>query len=147
MKFRTLLYILAGLLAIITGFLSLYFTGKSEDLKVFPATVNRDCAPWDGAAFTISIQYDMASIQISIWKSPDMKLPVVFSFPDPSSRLGNATYQPLFGPYRQLNGKVIFWRVDSENPIEGEFNFMLETGKSFKGKFKAEWENQVVMCG
>jgi hypothetical protein len=46
-----------------------------------------------------------------------------------------------------LSGKVSFIRVAEGSPVEGEFNFMTENRKNFKGKFFAEWGNQIVMCG
>ena len=117
-------------------------------MQVFPATINRDCAPWDGAAFTVSIPYDSKSkVTISIWQSPDIKLPFTFSFPDETRQIGFAYILPELDPLEELTGKVTFWRVEQDVPVEGEFDFMTQRGKHFKGKFKAEWGNQIVMCG
>ena len=149
MKPRTQFLIGVGLLALILGITWYSFSRRNQEpAQIFPSTVSRDCAPWDGSAFTVSVPMDDGGvISISIWKSPDIKLPVTLSFPDNTGQVGNATYQSLSNEYKQLNGKVFFWRVDAESPIEGEFDLMYENGQQFKGKFKAEWENSVMMCG
>ena len=149
MKSRTQYFILIGLIVFILGIaLFTFSTRDQEPAQVFPATVNRDCAPWDGSAFTVSIPYEAGSvINISIWQSPDIKLAVKFSFPDETMRIGNATYLLRFSYSVQLTGTVFFWRVDMESPVEGEFDFLTEAGQRLKGKFKAEWGNEIVYCG
>ena len=123
-------------------------TRNQEPMQVFAAIVNRDCAPWDGAAFTVSIPYDsISTIEVSIWQSPDIKLPTVYSFPDESGRIGNAVRRSQIGLAEQLTGKLFFWRVEQGMPIEGEFNFTSGRGGRFEGKFKAEWGNQIAVCG
>ena len=117
-------------------------------MQVFPATTNRDCAPWDGAAFTMSFPYDsITTIAISIWQPPSFTIPVTFSFPDETMWVGIAHPLPELDPQGELTGTVTFRRVEEGIPAEGEFNFMTENGKKFKGKFFAEWGNQIVMCG
>jgi len=117
-------------------------------MQVFPATTNRDCAPWDGAAFTMSFPYDsITTIAISIWQPPSFTFPVTFSFPDETIRVGIAHSLPELDPHEGLMGTVTFRRVEEGIPAEGEFNFMTENRKNFKGKFFAEWGNQIVMCG
>jgi len=149
MKPRTSFAIAIGLLILILSITWYTFsTPNQEPAQIFPATINRDCAPWDGSAFTVSIPHEAGSaINISIWQSPDIKLPVKFSFPDKSMRIGNATYLLRFSYSVQLTGTVFFWRVDRESPVEGEFDLLTEAGQRLKGKFKAEWGNEVVYCG
>ncbi len=149
MKSRILLYALIGLsaLAFVIFWFS-YSTNDQENTKVFDATVNRGCAPWDGSAFTVSIPYDpISTIEVSIWQSPDMERPVTFSFPDETGRIGSATHRPQFGSSEQLTGKVFFWHVEQGIPIEGEFNLFTEAGRQLKGKFKANWGDFIAMCG
>ena len=138
-----------GLLAIILAVALFAFSIRSQELaQTFPATVNRDCAPWDGAAFTVSIRYDpITTITISIWKSPDIKFPSTFSFPDETGQVGYAYILPELGPLQQLSGEVSFWRVDGESPVEGRFDLLTEAGRQFRGQFKAEWGNEIVYCG
>ena len=138
-----------GLVILVFGIAWYTFSTRNQAATpVFPATINRDCAPWDGAAFTVSIPVDNGTnIDISIWQSPDIKLPVTFSFPDETGQVGNAVDRSLSGEYEQLSGKVSFSRVVEGSPVEGDFTFTSERGEQFKGQFKAEWEDEIVMCG
>jgi hypothetical protein len=125
------------------------YSSRNQDVaQVFPATINRDCAPWDGPAFTVSIPLNNGiTIHISIWQSPDIKLPARFSFPDETGQIGFAYILTEPNPIQELGGEVSFSRVEEEIPIEGEFNLITESGQQFKGRFKAEWGNEVVYCG
>jgi len=144
---RTQFFIAIGLL-ILGMVLFTLSTRNQEPTQVFPATVNRDCAPWDGAAFTVSFRYDsITTITISIWQSPSFTFPVTFSFPDGSMRVGIAYSLMELDPLEELTGKVTFLRVEAGSPVEGEFNLRTQRGKQFKGKFVAEWGNQIAMCG
>jgi hypothetical protein len=140
------LFITLGLAILVLGITFFTFPKRDQETtQVFPAAIGRDCAPWDGSAFTLSIQYDPAStIMISIWQSPDIKLPSTFSFPEETGRVGEAYILPELDP---LSGKVFFRRVDRENPVEGEFDLRDESGKRFKGMFIAEWEHKPLYCG
>jgi hypothetical protein len=146
---RTFPYTLIGSFTLIVCLLLFYrATTKQENLAVLPATINRDCAPWDGAAFTLSVRYDpVTTITISIWESPDIKFPSTFSFPDETGQFGHAYILPELDPLIQLSGKVSFWRVEQGNPVEGEFDLWDKNGKHFEGKFRAEWESIGAMCG
>ncbi|HXQ35220.1 MAG TPA: hypothetical protein VN843_14485, partial [Anaerolineales bacterium] len=102
----------------------------------------------DGAAFTVAIPAnDGIIIHVSIWPSPDIKLPVTFLFPDETGQVGFAYILPERDPLQELSGEISFTRVQDGIPVEGEFNFINESGKQFIGKFKAEWGNEVVYCG
>lgn len=134
---------------IIAIILWIYFTTQAAgDATVFEATVNHDCAPWDGMAYTITIPYRAGSmIDVSIWKSPDFQFPVTYSFPDSSGGVGTAIHQSAFGSFQQLSGKITLQPFDVGSPIVGSFNFTSESGEQFKGNFKAEWGNQSAICG
>src|SRR5215207_9595023 len=84
MKSRLFLSILLTLLLISVVAVWFFFRSHIKSpAHVFPATVDRDCAPWDGSAFTVSIPLpDGSTISISIYWSPDIKLPSRYSFPD-----------------------------------------------------------------
>ena len=121
---------------------------NQEPAQVLPATVTRDCAPWDGSAFTVVVPMEAGGvINVSIWQAPDIKLPVTFSFPDNTGQVGNASYQLASGEYEQLSGTVFFQRVAEGSQVEGKFELVTETGQRFEGQFKAEWEEQLMMCG
>jgi len=116
-------------------------------MQITPATVSNDCAPWDGAAFTLRVPIETgAEIDISIWQKPDIKFPVTFSFPDNTGRVGTAVRR-MGDAYEQMNGKVSFSHVNGESPVEGEFDFRNDNGEQYKGTFTAAWNDQVVMCG
>ena len=144
MKPRTQFIITIGLLILILGITWYSFSRRNQEpAQTFPATINRDCAPWDGSAFTVSVPIDGEIINISIWQAPDIPVPVTFSFPDDTGQIGFA----YIHPDNQLSGEVFFLRVDGESPVEGEFSLNAESGKQFNGKFKAEWGNGTAMCG
>jgi hypothetical protein len=149
MKTRIQYLMAIGLLILVFWFAWYIFpTQDREPVQTFPATVNRDCAPWDGAAFTISIPYDsLSTIQVSIWQSPDIKVPASFSFPDETGRIGNASLITQLGSAEQLAGAVFIRSVEEGIPVEGEFNLVTQAGRQFKGKFMASWGDLVVMCG
>lgn len=123
-------------------------TRNQEPSHVFSATINRDCAPWDGGAFTVLIPMDSTTaITISIWQPPDINQPVKFSFPEETGQAG-AAYLPTHpDTFQQLQGNVSFRRVNEGSPVEGEFDFTTERGERLHGRFTAEWGDQVVYCG
>jgi hypothetical protein len=129
------------------GGLWFFSIGQRKALPVFPAMIHRDCAPWDGSAFTVSIPMEELVINISIYRSPAIMLPAAFSFPDDTGRVGNALLVLPVGSPELLTGKVSFQRVELEFQVEGKFDLATETGKQFKGRFKAEWDNEPVYCG
>lgn len=136
-------------LTIVIAGIALYaFTRRSPaPEQTFSATVNRDCAPWDGSAFTVSIPMEGANISISIYQTPDIKFPTTFSFPDNTMSVGNALLiLPIDSP-KPLTGKVSFQRVQQGSPVEGRFDLTTATGEKFKGKFIAKWGNEIVFCG
>jgi hypothetical protein len=146
-KYTLTLLIVISMFILGTGWYT-FSTHRPATVQTLPATINRDCAPWDGAAFTISIPLEIGTaINISIWQSPDIKFSKTFSFPDNTGEIGNAVHRSALDEYEQLSGKVFFSRVNMESPVEGEFDLKDEKGNQFKGKFKAEWSDQVVMCG
>lgn len=149
MNSRTQFFIAIGLLILVLGIpLFLLATQNQRPAPVFPATINRDCAPWDGAAFTVSIPYQPGTIiNISIWRSPDIRQPVRFSFPDDTGQVGNATFLLRYSYSVQLIGRVFFSRVEQGIPVEGNFDLVTPAGQRLKGKFKAEWGNEIVYCG
>ena len=146
---RIKVYLLIVLLIIVlSGVFSFYSLREQESLQVYPATVNRDCAPWDGSAFTMTIQYDAdTEIYISIWKAPDIKFPSTFVLPDNEGQVGNAYILPALDTYVVLNGEVFVQSVSVDKPVEGRFKLKSERGDLFEGRFKAEWGNEIIMCG
>jgi hypothetical protein len=139
----------ALVLLLLTVAIALYTFSRrtQEPTQVFPATISRDCAPWDGSAFTVSIPHDATVIYVSIWQSPSIKLPVTFTLPDETGRVGYAYTLSELGSLEELSGEVFFWRVDEGIPLEGRFRFTTERGERFEGRFVAEWGSQMAYCG
>lgn len=148
MKPRTQFFFALGFLIVVFGIaLFSFLLHHREPLPVFTVTINRDCAPWDGGAFTVSIPMDESVINISIYQSPAIRHPVTFSFPDESMQEGSAFLLLPTGLPQQLSGKVIFQSVEEGKPVEGEFSLTTESGEHFKGQFNAQWGNEIIYCG
>lgn len=149
MKNRTQFFMIVGLIILILGVGWLGYSRRNQEpAQVFSATINRDCAPWDGGAFTVLIPIDATTtITISIWRTPDIQFPIKFTFPDESGQIGFVYILPEIDPLQPLNGDVFFWRVEQGMPVEGEFKLMTESGEKLVGRFTATWGDQVVYCG
>jgi len=147
LKSRTLFFIAMGLLILGIAFFT-FSARNQEPAQIFAATVSRDCAPWDGSAFRVTVPLsDGTVIDIAIWQAPDINFSKTFSFPDDTGQVGNASLRSASGEYEQLSGTVFFQRVDEGSPVEGRFELVTETGQRFEGQFEAEWDNQIIMCG
>jgi len=139
---------MVGLIALLSIALFTFYTQRQKPEPVFSATISRDCAPWDGTAFTIAIPMSGgATLDISIWQSPDIDRAITFSFPDETQKSGNVSLTPQFGQPEQLTGKVWFKNVGEGMPVEGRFSLTSESGARLEAKFIAEWDHQVVYCG
>ena len=147
-KTPTAFTVLMVLVLIALGGIWFFYTLENQQpAQVFSATINRDCAPWDGPAFTVSIPYEPGSyINISIWQEPEIKLPARFSFPDETMRVGSVTFLLRYSHSVELTGTVFFWRVKQGSPVEGEFDLITEAGQQLSGTFKAEWDKVAVYC-
>ena len=148
-KLWTVLQALVVLGLIALGALWLLSTLKPEKpTPLYPATIHRDCAPWDGAAFTVSIAWrEAATLYVSIYQSPEITHPVTFSFPDETMRIGNAYLLRPDGSPEQLAGKIFFERVHVGQSVEGRFDLISTRGQKFRGTFRAEWGSQMAYCG
>lgn len=149
MKSRISVSVLLLLSLIALGSIWFFSRSRAETpAQVYPAVVNRDCAPWDGSAFTISIPLeDGSNVAISIYRSPDIRRSTSFSFPDESMREGNALLLLPVGTPEPLRGNAWFRRVEPGMPVEGRFQLWNEAGAQFEGRFVAEWGNEIVYCG
>lgn len=120
---------------------------NEEPVQLYPATIDRDCAPWDGSAFTVSIPWHpAATLYVSIYRSPEITHPVTFSFPDETMSIGNAYLLLPDGSPEQLTGKIFFERLHTGRSVRGRFDLTSAGGENFMGAFRAEWGNQVVYC-
>lgn len=125
-----------------------FLARDQEPLQTFPATIGNDCAPWDGSAFTVSVQYDSKTvIYISIWQSPIINYPTTFSVRNDLDHDGNAYIISELDPFIMLNGKVSFQSLKVGTPVEGTFKLTSESGEQYEGQFIAAWENKNIACG
>ena len=149
MKPQLRLFLLISLVSIaLAGIWLIYPLSNPETPPALSAKIDRDCAPWDGPAFTISFPYDsVTSIMISIWQAPSLAFPAAFSFPDETMRIGTAYVARKLAPLEGLSGKVWLPRLEPGKSIEGRFSFRSERGERLDGVFLAEWGNLVVYCG
>jgi hypothetical protein len=149
MKPRLQLFLLVSLLSVVLGGIWLLHSfSNPEALKVFPATIKRDCAPWDGPAFTISLRYDaVTTLAISVWQAPSLGFPVTFSLPDRTMKAGMAYIQRGLDPSEVLSGEVWLRHVEEGKSVEGRFSFTSERGRQLEGQFQAEWGSMAAYCG
>jgi hypothetical protein len=141
--------ILFALLILFFGITIFIFLSRGQPTEqVFNATIQLDCAPWDGSAFTVQIPLNRGDlIHISIWKAPTITFPTTYTFPDATGQIGNAILIYPTGDPELLTGTVTFTRVEETYPVEGQFKFIAANGTQLVGHFKAEWNNQVMLCG
>jgi hypothetical protein len=146
---RRILFIsIISLILLFTGSAWYAFAARNQrPVQMISATINRDCAPWDGSAFTISVPLEGRGIKISVYQSPDIQLPTRFSFQDDPMNTGNALLILPVGSPEQLSGHVYFQGVSQDVPVKGTFDLVTKAGEHFKGKFIAEWGNEIIYCG
>ena len=149
MKSQTRFFIIVGLLTLFLGIAFFIFSiQNAEPARGFQGTVSRDCAPWDGGAFTVKIPISSEeTIDISIWQTPQISSPSKFSFPDNTMQVGSAVLIHTVTLPEMLTGEVWFEGVSEEKPVEGRFRLKSERGDEFVGRFVAEWDHQIVLCG
>lgn len=147
MKSRKLLIISIALLMLGIAFFA-FSPRKPEPLSMFPASASLDCAPWDGAAFTVQIPWQGGDvIDISIWQAPEIQFPVTFNFPDDTGQVGNVILTHPSGLPNALTGEVWLKNVSVGNVIQGRFNLKSEGGGLYQGQFAAQWSEQITLCG
>ena len=127
---------------------------RGPEASMFYGEVGQDCAPWDGAAFSVSLQpvaglkrMDFPLIHISIWRAPSLRGAAHFEFPDVTAKVGAAFVQPRSGSVTPLRGTVSFKRVMPNEMTEGQFDLADPNGRHYAGKFTASWNGRMIMCG
>ena len=113
----------------------------------------RDCAPWDGPAFTVAVgrpgapEVDRARpwLWISIWHPPDARRPVTYQFPDTDGKTGAVLYRGTAFP--SVTGTVTFPRLAFGEDIDGSFDLVAPGGERLAGRFRGRWSPEVALCG
>jgi hypothetical protein len=117
---------------------------------VATARIARSCAPWDGAAFTVSVPAadgaSTAALQLSVWSSPqfDGERKVVFAEGD--DRTGVAMYAETADHAVPLTGEATF-RQAADGSIEGTLHLKAADGRRFERRFRGRLDGGAVMCG
>jgi hypothetical protein len=138
-----------ALLALVMPLLSAACTPTAAPPQpIVPATINRDCAPWDGPAFTILVpQAGGDQVIISIWSAPDFRGRTTHTFAKDPDRVGSAGLRDPAGNWRPLTGTAVLGAVQPGQPVQGEYRLLLATGEVFSQSFLAEWESLQALCG
>jgi hypothetical protein len=150
MKPQTQFFIVVGILVLILGIAWVMFPGqRPEAAHVYAATIQQDCAPWDGAAFSVQIPLENGDvIEIAVWEAPLIQFGKTFSFPKESSQHGYASLVHSVEAREQLTGSVSFSGVMSGDPVEGRFELeTMDFEQHFVGRFQAGWIDRIVLCG
>jgi hypothetical protein len=96
----------------------------------------------------MSVSYDTGTVlSISIWQAPEINFPFTISLSGDGEKNGYAYILQELGPFIQLHGNIFFQRVNTKEPVQGNFDLTDENGNQFSGKFIAEWRNEVIYCG
>ncbi|PZO37994.1 MAG: hypothetical protein DCF19_17260 [Pseudanabaena frigida] len=114
-----------------------------------PAKIIDSCAPFDGAAFQVSIA---DNIIVDIYKAPQFDNLVKFTFPATSQTgyarllLPNAELlmQQRKLNFKPLTGEIVFNMIKRDVPVEGNFNFVTPEGERKQGTFKAVWQKSQI---
>jgi len=127
-KRKGLLYVALGMIMLgVAIFAALMLNRKPN--RVISATVNRDCAPWDGSAFTVQIPWEGGDmINISIWQVPEINFLKSFAFPDDTGQIGTVRLIHPSGLSEALAGVVWLKNVSVGMPIAGRFNLRSASG-------------------
>jgi hypothetical protein len=120
----------------------------SQQGPALTATINRDCGPADGPAFTVEIPMDARGrLVASIWKAPEISGRARFTLTDPTDATGSATLFTSADSYEALSGTITFQGVNAGRPVQGDLRMISASGEVFEGAFTAEWGDFQPYCG
>jgi len=129
----------------------------AADRDPIAAKIQGDCAPWDGAAFRVTIpgatiapNIDSAAISISIWKAPRIPSRTTFLFTDGRGGVADSGAAVLWsrgGHAERLRGSVTFQSVSGDAPVDGAFDLTAKSGAKFSAEFHATWNHVRMFCG
>jgi hypothetical protein len=120
----------------------------SQQAPALPATINRDCGPADGPAFTVEIPMDARGrLVVSIWQAPEISGRARFTLTDPTDVTGSATLFTSAESFEPLSGTITFEGVNAERPVQGDLSLVSASGEVFEGAFTAEWGDFQAYCG
>lgn len=120
---------------------------------VATAQIARTCAPWDGAAFTVSVPLGndadpaaLPALQLSVWSSPQFDGERKIVFAEGDDRTGAASYAETVERATPLTGEATF-RQAADGSIEGTLRLKAADGRRFERRFRGRLGDRAVMCG
>jgi hypothetical protein len=120
----------------------------AQGAPALAATINRDCGPADGPAFTVEIPMEARGrLVVSIWQAPEISGRARFTLTDPTDATGSATLFTSADAYEPLSGTITFEGVNSGRPVQGDLRLISASGEVFEGAFTAEWGDFQAYCG
>jgi hypothetical protein len=120
----------------------------AQGAPALAATINRDCGPADGPAFTVEIPMDARGrLVVSIWQAPEISGRARFTLTDPTDATGSASLFTGADSLESLSGTITFEGVNSERPVQGDLRLISASGEVFEGAFTAEWGDFHAYCG
>ena len=121
---------------------------SNPEVSVSAATVNRDCGPADGPAFTVSIPLEeRGTLMISIWQAPEIVTPMTFALSNPTDMTGSASLRTDADALDPVSGTITFDSVLVNSPVDGEYRLTSSSGELFEGSFSAVWVEFTSHCG
>lgn len=116
------------------------------------AHIARTCAPWDGAAFSVSVPVGhgvdpaaLPALQLSVWSSPQFDGERTVVFADGDDRAGLAFHVETPERTTPLTGEVTF-RQAADGGIEGTLRLKDADGRRFERRFRGRLDGGAVMC-
>ncbi|MGN6153603.1 MAG: hypothetical protein ACTHOH_16600 [Lysobacteraceae bacterium] len=118
------------------------------------AQIARSCAPWDGAAFTVSVPATgdgvdpaaLPALRLSVWSAPQFDGERTVVFAEGDDRTGMALYAETVDRATPLTGEATF-RQAADGSIEGTLRLKAADGRRFERRFRGRLDPATAMCG
>jgi hypothetical protein len=131
---------------------SIVSCGGKEEAMPIKAVIDYSVAPWDGSAYEILMPLKNVPgspnpfIRVDIWGNPQFQKVESIHFSgrsDPAER-GRAVFQSALNESlpETLIGNISFETLQKGHPVTGTFDLSASGGKTFRGKFQAQWGNR-----
>ena len=127
------------------------------ELTPYPyAYARRDCAPWDGPAFSVVLTDTPAQpdslttsfLRIAVWRGIESAIGRTLAWEGTTSQVGTASRCQADGRCEEASrGEIrVEWRT-ADSLLGGEFRVDFGRTRSERGRFTAAWVPDRVMCG
>jgi len=117
------------------------------------ADIARACAPWDGAAFSVSVPLRegadpaaLPALRVMVWSPPRFERERTVVFADGDDRTGVAQYAESEDRATPLTGEATF-RQTADGGLEGTLRLKAADGRRFERRFRGRLDDRRVMCG